>query len=333
MKDWSIKEIQDIILDNEKWEKKNLYATDSEKCPAGLYYSLTGEEPTYPIEARALRRMEVGNMIEKNQIEKLKSLGLVVEAQRRIYDEDHKVSGRHDGIIISPEFCSEEAKSIIERKKEIYSEIKRLDSEIYQKIDLYHQNQIERKIFLEYLKITTERKTNLYDEERSLNQMLLVPNPENELIVLEIKSIVETGFRWRKKEQKPMEGHTKQLMFYLWKLKETYPNIKGRIIYVDCSYQDILEFNVDLDSDVIRDCKKFWKAVNESVEAETPLPPAPSIVRSSMWGKWQVNYVAKWCQYHDKCTGDPKWLEKAEEEVAKLNEEEKNARRKRNTNN
>ena len=34
-----------------------------------------------------------------------------------------------------------------------------------------------------------------------------------------------------------------------------------------------------------------------------------------MSGKWQVNKMAEWCQYHEKCTGDPKWLSKAIAEV------------------
>ncbi len=318
-KEWSIIEIQDIIVEREEWDKKNLYATDSEKCARGLYFSLKGEKATTPMDPQALRRMEVGTMIEKNQVEKLKSLGILIEAQRRIFDEEHNVSGRHDGIVISPVHCSPEAKEMIERKKEIHKAITSFTNMYYRYIEDYQKGELNRERLMTLLTENMVIRQDLYDEDAVINKALLVPNPLNELIVMEIKSIVEKGFEWRCKDGVPMDSHRKQAMFYLWKLRETYPNIKARVVYVDTSYQRLVEFDVPLDEDLLSDMKRFWKSVNESIDLNEPLPAAPSIVLNPKTHRYQVNFMAEWCRYHDKCTGQPNWLELAKEEVKKLN--------------
>lgn len=328
-KNWSIREIQDIVVEKEEWEKKNLYATDSEKCPRGLYLSLIGEKATYPIDPQALRRMEVGTMIERNQVEKLKSLGILIEAQRRIYDEEGNVSGRHDGIIISPIHCSEEAKACINRKKEIYISLKALEGLFWESLSKYESGEYDRDTYNKSMLHITNSKTDYYDEDKLLNQRLLVPNPENQLIVLEIKSIVEMGFKYRKSDGVPMDSHRKQAMFYLWKLRETYPDMKARVLYVDTSYQNLLEFDVELDQLLLGDMKRFWKSINEAVASKNPPPEAPSIVKDTKTGKWKVNFMAEWCRYHDKCTGDPEWKIKAIKKVAELNEELKSCKKKK----
>ncbi len=317
-KDWSIKEIQDLILEREEWTKKNLYATDSDKCPRGIYYALIGEKESSPDDPEGIRRMEVGTMVEYNQIKKLKSLGILIEAQRRIADEEYNVSGRHDGIVISPVQCTDEAKEMIERKKEIFKELATLEKMHYQNISSYQAKEIDRKELMGRQISDLDKKQDLYDEDYALNQELLKPNPENSLILIEIKSTVLTGFKWREKEG-PSESHSKQIMFYLWKLREIYPWMKGRIIYVDTSYQNILEFDVDVDPQMIEDLKRFWSHINECVKNKELPPAAPDIVQDSKYKKWKVNYQAEWCKYHNLCTGDPDWLGKAIKKVADLN--------------
>ena len=319
MNDWSIKAIQDLVLEREEWTKKNLYATDSGKCPTGLYYQLLGYKPTNPDEPKGLRRMEVGNMVESNQIKKLKSLGILIEAQRRIEDKEYKVSGRHDGIIISPTECTDEAKKMIERKKEIFKAIGKLDLYLGKTLEEYIEEKIDQTKFLSIQEEINRQRQDLFDEERKLNKELLVPNPKNSLIVMEIKSIVEAGFKWRQSDGRPMEEHNKQLMFYLWKLREAYPWILGRVIYVDTSYQNILELNVDFDEEVINELKKFWKYINDCIENKTPPVLIPSIIQNPKTGLWQMNYQADWCKYHIHCTGDANWKTKALQEIERLN--------------
>lgn len=328
MNDWSIKSIQDIVLEKETWEKKNLYATDSSKCPSGIYHQLCGAKETTPVDPRGERRMEVGSMVEANQIKKLRSQGLLIEAQRRIVDTEFNVSGRHDGLVISPTECTDEAKKMIERKKEIFKAITSFDKIIGMSLESYRKGEIDLEKFLDVQTRMNRDKQSLYDEEWTINQELLKPDPKNSIILMEIKSIVEKGFEWRQKDGKPMDDHRNQLMFYLWKLREIYPWLLGRVVYVDTSYQNLLEFNIEFDEKVIEDLKKFWSYINQCVKDKVPPPAVPAVVQNP-YGKWQVNYQAEWCRYHIHCTGDANWKTKAIEEVERLNQGKTTTRRRK----
>lgn len=316
---WSLKVIQDIILDNEQRDQKNLYATDSEKCPCGVYYALKGEEKLSPIEPRSLRRMEVGTMIEYNQVKKLKSLGLLIDAQSRLYDETYRVSGRHDGIVISPDHCSDEAKALIQRKREIDLQLNEEEKAKWSSISEYHMKTIDEKKLIDVLQKIVEKTQVLHTEDHAINEQLLVPDERNQLIVQEVKSIVQAGFKWRQGDNEPMSSHTKQIMFYLWKLREKYPWIEGRVLYVSTDYQDLLEFVVKYDEFLIEDLKRFWSMINQAVDTDTPPPPAPAVIQNEKTGNWMINKKAEWCPYHIKCTGDPEWMVKAKKEVTQLN--------------
>lgn len=313
---WSIKSLEDLVLDSKSWEKKNIYATDSDKCLAGVYYSLTGESPTNPISPKSLRRMEVGNMVEENLVKKLKSQGIFIGGQDRISIPEFGVSGRPDGIIISPESCTDEAKKAIARKKEIYEKLKLIDIDV--NAYLYRNNE---KIDGQFVDIEDAMriKREFISEDETINEYLLRPNKDNSIILLEIKSITEKGFEYRQKEGKPMESHVKQLMMYFSELRKTYPWLLARVLYSDTSYQNLLEFDVEFDQGAFDDLKKTWKTIKESVENNVPLPAAPDIVLNPKTGRWQVNYQADWCNYHIKCTGDPNWKTKAIRKVEELN--------------
>lgn len=316
--EWSIKEIQDIVLEGETWQKKALYATDSEKCSRGIYYALLGEPPTNPIDPKGSRRMEVGQMIEMNQVKKLKSLGIFLTSQFRIYDEEHNVSGRPDALIISPIHCTEEAKELISKKKEIFSELQKIEREFWESVNGFESGEIDLEEYRKTQYEVVDKRIALYQEDKQLSEELLKPNPDNHLMLIEIKSIAEAGFKWLSKDG-AKESHKNQLMFYLWKLREKYPNLVGRILYVETTYQGLMEFNLDFDQNVIDELKKKWKYLNECVGKRELPPAAPSIVYNSKTRRWQVNYQADWCRWHIKCTEDPSWLAKAIKEVQERN--------------
>ncbi len=313
MSNWSIRAIQDLVLNERKWEKKNMYATDAEKCLAGVYYSLIGEDPTNPTTPRQKRKMEVGEMIEQVQVKKLKALGIFVGGQDRIADEEYMVSGRPDALVISPDNCTETVKIHILAKKEIFQSLQDLDKLYWEaagKKDFSERNLIQKK------------KDYLYEEDEKISKMILdeaEKDPTNQIMLLEIKSIVTTGFEWRIKEGKPMDSHSKQVMFYGWKLRNKFKNLIMRVVYVDNAYQDLIEFDVEYDERIIDDLKKKWQAIKEAVRNKVPAPCCPDVVRNPMNGRYQINFQADWCNYHIKCTGDPNWKAKAIKKVEELN--------------
>jgi hypothetical protein len=310
MNNWSIKSLQDLSLDNEEWDKKHIYATDADKCLSGVYHALLGAKPDGPIPAKNLRRMEVGKMVEENLVKKLKSQGIFLGGQDRIFDEKFNVSGRPDGIIISPEACTDEAKVKIRRKTAIFfalSEYSKQLADYEAKCDWFRKTELDLLM------------NRLKEEDKKLNEQLLIPDPKNSIMVLEIKSISEWGFEYRQKEGKSLPEHEKQLMFYMWKLREKYPWIIGRVLYSETAYQSLLEFNVDYKQETIDSLQKVWDLINKCVEDKTPPPSVPDIIKNSRTNRWQLNYQADWCRYHVHCTGDPAWKDKAYKKVEELN--------------
>ena len=325
-KTWSIKEIQNIVEEREAWEKKTLYATDADKCPRGTYFAMTGVEPTFPIDPQSLRRMELGEMIERGQVKKLKSLGIFLSAQERIFDEKYNVSGRIDALIIDPESCSKKAKSLIEEKKKIYKELESLDKNVWKGVDKLYGKDIQLEEFQKGRDSLNHRKDSLYERDRQINELLMIP--ENPLMVVEIKSISEYGFKYREREGIPMESHEKQTMFYKWKLQEKFPNIEARVLYVGLPYQDLLEFDVKVDPDKLKNLQSFWNMMNKCLKNKELPPLISSVIQNPFSSVWQVNYQAEWCRYHDKCTGDANWLKKAMDTVKSLNDTRKEEKKK-----
>lgn len=320
--DWSIKQVQDMVSEREEWTKKNVYVTDCGKCPAGVYFALKGIKTTNPIPAKNMRRMEVGTFIEQSFIKKLKSLGILLSAQDRLFDEAAGLSGRPDAIIISPTSCTDEAKGWISERVELYKLLKNIDKDWYDLLRKEEAGELSTADFLKEETKLNKKKRAVYAADKRLQDKLLVPDPQNSLMVAEVKSIVSTGFTWRKKEGKPMEDHEKQDMFYLWKLRAKYPWMIGRVVYVSTDYQELLEFNVDVDEDKIQQMLDFATYVNKCAKDNVQPEPAPDVIRNPMTGKWQVNTTASWCDYHIQCTGNADWLAKAFDKVELLNQQD-----------
>jgi len=45
-------------------------------------------------------------------------------------------------------------------------------------------------------------------------------------------------------------------MYYLWKLRDKYPNLTAKLLYVGVPYQNMIEFDVEFDMTVIDNLKK-----------------------------------------------------------------------------
>jgi len=322
MNNFSIKQIQDMVIEREEWgEKKTIYATDSDKCPCGVYHSLIGTEPTTQIDPESLRRMETGKLVEDVQVRKLKSLGIYIEPeigfQHRIFNEKYNVSGRLDALIISPDQCSKEAKKAISRKKEIYESLSKYRSNAYLGSEKYHAGEIDKDTLLKGRIRLLNQEQELYDENRELNKILLAPNPENQLMIVEIKSSNEWGFKYYMNSNRANDSHVNQITFYLSELRKKYPNILARILYVSVPFQEMLEFDVPYSPSIYENLQVFWKQISSAVKKKIPPKPAEDVIFDG--SKWKVNYQAEWCRYHDKCTGDPNWFKKAKDKVLSMN--------------
>ena len=316
---WSVIHLQDMVLKTRPWKKKEtIYATDADKCLCGVYHALLGEEPTNQASPEGIRRMNTGSIVEDVVVKKMKAQGIFLSTQDRIFDEEYKVSGRLDALMINPDNCTAKAKKYIKRKQEIFQLIRQYNDNFYTGLEKYRSGEITKKQFRKGQHALNDKIGDLYDEEHELDEYLLIPNPKNQLGLIEVKSTSDVGLNYMRSIGEPNEGHKKQIMYYLWKLRDKYPNLTAKLLYVGVPYQNMIEFDVEFDMTVIDNLKKKWEYIWECVNTKTP-PVLPSPISRSLKGKAKLNYQADWCNYHILCTGDPNWKSKALAEVLEIN--------------
>lgn len=143
---------------------------------------------------------------------------------------------------------------------------------------------------------------------------------DNHAHVLEFKSMHSRGFHWMNKSgEDAKEHHIEQMMCYLHGLKDEYETVVGSVIYISKDDMCIKQADFAYDEDMMKDLLMRIEILNQAWKAGAIPTPAKAVVFDEARGKYTVNWKAKYCPYHDQCTGDPDWLGKAEAEVRKLN--------------
>jgi hypothetical protein len=141
-------------------------------------------------------------------------------------------------------------------------------------------------------------------------------------LLYEVKSIHSKGFWWlAKSNNKPHDHYVAQINWYLKRYREIYPGIQARLLYVSRDDMSVLEIPVEYNEEIANISEDKFRSLNEAWEKDILPPVEPPVVFNQDRGKYDVNFKAKWCWYHDKCLNDKDWLKKAEEEVIKLNNE------------
>ncbi|MDP2728670.1 MAG: hypothetical protein Q8P59_14170, partial [Dehalococcoidia bacterium] len=69
----------------------------------------------------------------------------------------------------------------------------------------------------------------------------------------------------------------------------------------------------------IEEVKRQLNTLNHAWERQAPPEAAEDIGFDANKGKWVLNWQAKYCPVHQRCTGDPDWMAKAEKRVRQLN--------------
>jgi len=102
-----IAELIDLELVDERLEKdkewgpkKKFYASDLGRCKRSLWYAFKPDTPKKPPQAKSLRRMAIGNLLQEYHEKYLKELGLLVGSE--VYIQNGILGGRRDWIINNP---------------------------------------------------------------------------------------------------------------------------------------------------------------------------------------------------------------------------------------
>ena len=143
---------------------------------------------------------------------------------------------------------------------------------------------------------------------------------EDHTTLYEIKTMHSQGFWYRQKSGfVALPHHELQVTAYMWLLQERFPNLDARICYVSKDDLAVLTVPVEYREENVKEIKRQLGVLNEAWENQTPPEPAKAVVLDWDKAKWVVNWQAKYCPLHERCTGDPDWLAKAEKRVKELN--------------
>lgn len=148
----------------------------------------------------------------------------------------------------------------------------------------------------------------------------LIINHGERTTLYELKTMHSRGFWYRQRSGGlALPHHEMQVTAYMWFLKERFPNLQGRIWYVIKDDLAVLTVPVRYREETVTEIKRQLDVLNRAWESEVAPEPAEDLVYDEQMGRWVVNWQAKYCPTHDRCTGDVDWLPKAERKVRELN--------------
>lgn len=136
----------------------------------------------------------------------------------------------------------------------------------------------------------------------------------------EIKTMHSQGF-WRRQRSGglALPHHELQVTAYMWLLKDHYPKLDAHICYVSKDDLAVMTIPVKYREETVTEVKRQLDVLNRAWESRIPPEPAEAVVFDEELGRWVVNWQARYCPTHDRCTGDPDWLGKAQRQVKELN--------------
>jgi hypothetical protein len=100
-------------------------------------------------------------------------------------------------------------------------------------------------------------------------------------------------------------------------LKDEIPGIQARVLYVARDDMSTQECDIVYDEAHAKSQVEKFKLLNDCWKEQKVPPVEPAIVQE--YGKWGVNFKAKYCSHHALCMNDPDWLAKAEAQCLELN--------------
>ena len=150
-------------------------------------------------------------------------------------------------------------------------------------------------------------------------------NDDDIIRIGENKSVHSDSFWYRQREGTLITWHNQiQLQIYMWLERVLFNNqVEGIFSYIskdDCTVESApVQFNQHIIDEVVIPALDI---INEGFEKKDPnIAPAPALsIFNEQKQQWQINWLAKYCDYHNSCTGGG-WLLEATDEVARKNKE------------
>ncbi|HEC32784.1 MAG TPA: hypothetical protein ENI63_00810 [Candidatus Kaiserbacteria bacterium] len=143
----------------------------------------------------------------------------------------------------------------------------------------------------------------------------------------ENKSVHSDSFWYRQREGTLVAWQNQiQLQIYMWLERELFGNEwEGIFSYIskdDCTVESApVQYNPRIINEIV---KPALEIINEAYEKKDPnIAPLPSMsIFNEVKSQWQMNWLAKYCNYHNHCAGAG-WILEAKDEVFRKNKEYK----------
>lgn len=247
------------------------------KCQRANYYSRIGEETDYCcVDARTRRIFDNGTKTHERLQEYLMSEGILVMEEVPLRNDHYQIQGHTDGILKlnEGELAVLEIKSI---NTGSFSQLKAPKTE--------HEKQA-----MIYLYCLEERRK--YLRKTYKNNLAFIKDKNNRYNYYEsLYNHLKDGHKYTREEKLHFkcEEHNKADLLLL---KCGIPITKCIFLYENKDTQELKEFCVNTDEQIIQEVLGQYEYLNSCIETKT-IPPREGTSKSSP--------PCKWCDYKDSC--------------------------------
>lgn len=140
-------------------------------------------------------------------------------------------------------------------------------------------------------------------------------------VLYEIKGAGNSFFEWVSKYKQPRPEHAFQVLTYYHLLKDEFPDLEPRILYVSRNaykYDKTLkgvEVLVEIDNNHLAEASRRSELVRSALNGGDLPKPTPAISKSFPSDQLDIDMNALVCRYHALCLEDNDWYAKAKKEL------------------
>ena len=149
----------------------------------------------------------------------------------------------------------------------------------------------------------------------------LLTNEDGGYHLYELKSQNSQSFHYMLDAANP--AHVEQVMLYASKLRERL-DLKGiSICYLSKDDLCVKQFDIEYDQGIVDGALKKASYLKHCWNTKTLPLVQETLVKSTKkktLGKWEVNWMAKYCDLHHLCMGNENWQKDAEKEADDRNQ-------------
>jgi len=145
---------------------------------------------------------------------------------------------------------------------------------------------------------------------------------EDRFVLYEVKGAGKAIFDNSLETPQPYDEHRKQVIIYHYFLKERFPKLTAKILYVERGGERRLEIPIDYSEEEFSQLAKSAKDLIEAIVNDQPPKPAETIVWNKFLNKYDINMAAITCRWHALCLGNDHWYEEALQQLEKLSKKD-----------